>query len=133
MKISTQQYAKVLLELTENKTEKEIGDIIARFAEQLKKDGQIKNYKKIIENFSKVYNSAHGIVEAEVTTSRKLESHQVHQVEKFIKEKYAAKDVVINNTIDENIKGGVIVRVGDEVLDASVSNQLRRLKRELVK
>ena len=133
MKISTQQYAKTLLELTENKTEKEISGIVLRFAEVLQKDGQIKNTAKIIEKFSEVFNAKHGIVEASVTSSRELSSDKVYQVEKFIKEKYLAKKVIVKNIVDEKIKGGIIIKVGDEVLDGSVSAQLKKLERELVK
>ena len=41
MKITTQQYAKTLLELTENKTEKEISNIALRFMDVLKKGKQM--------------------------------------------------------------------------------------------
>lgn len=133
MKITPTQYAQTLLELTEKKSEQEVSDIVKSFAEKLKKDGQIGNAKKIMEKFSELYNIKHGIVEAEVVTSRKLESHQVHQVEGFVKEKYQAKEVVLNNTVDEKIKGGVIIKVGDEVLDGSISRQLRELKTILSK
>lgn len=132
MKVSIQQYAKTLLEITENKTEKEISNIIARFAEILKKDGQIKNTSKIIEKFSELYNTKHRIVEASVTSSHKLSSDQVHQVEIFIKEKYKAKEVIIKNIIDEKIKGGIIIKIGDEILDGSVASQLKKLKKELI-
>ena len=88
MKISTQQYAKTLLELTENKTEKEISGIVLRFAEVLQKDGQIKNTAKIIEKFSEVFNAKHGIVEAAVVTSQNVERQNADRIEKFIKEKY---------------------------------------------
>lgn len=133
MKITPQQYAKTLLELTDGKSEQEVLNVVKKFAEVLRKDGQIKNAGKIMEKFSEMYNEKNGIVEAEVTSSRKLSSDQVHQVEKFIKEKYSAKEVVIKNIVDENIKGGIIIKVGDEVMDGSVDSQLKRLKRELVK
>ncbi len=133
MKVSTTQYAKTLLELTENKSQDEVLAVVKNFAEQLKKDGQLKNSAKIVEKFSELYNSANGIVEATVTTSRSLLSDQVHQVESFVKEKYSAKEVVINSVIDEKIKGGIVIRVGDEVIDGSVEMQLKKLKKELVK
>ena len=43
------------------------------------------------------------------------------------------KEIITNNIIDKNIKGGIIIKVGDEVLDGSVSAQLKRLEKELVK
>lgn len=133
MKVTTAQYAKILLELTENKTEKEISSVVLRFAEILKRDGQMKNAGKIVEKFSEIYNAKHGIVEAAIVTRQKIERQDVDRIEKFIKEKYGAKEVVINNVVDKNIKGGIIVKVGDEILDGSVSSQLKRLKVALIK
>jgi len=131
MKISTQQYAKTLLELTENKTEKEISGIVLRFAEVLQKEGQIKNTAKIIEKFSEVFNAKHGIVEATIITKDKIKDSEIKKVENYIKEKYGAKEIVINNIIDEKIKGGIIIKVGDDIIDASIANQLKKLEKAL--
>ena len=40
------------------------------------------------------------------------------------------KEVTLNNSVDETILGGFILRVGDLQYDASVSNQLNTLKRK---
>jgi F-type H+-transporting ATPase subunit delta len=131
MKISILQYAKTLLELTDGKSEQEILNVTKRFALQLKKDGQLKNAKQIIEKFSEIYYKKNGIVEAVVVTSRKLESQKVKEVEEFVRLKYKAKEVEIENVIDEKIQGGIVIKVGDEVLDGSVNTQLKKLKKIL--
>ncbi len=127
MKVTSLQYAKTLFDLTDGKTEQEVSDIIGKFAEQLKKDGNLKDAKKVMEKFSELFNLKNGIVEAGVTSSRELSSDQVHQVKSFLKEKYSAKEVVINNIVDAKIQGGIIIKVEDEILDASISNHLKRL------
>ncbi|NTV41028.1 MAG: ATP synthase F1 subunit delta [Candidatus Moranbacteria bacterium] len=133
MKISTLQYASALFELTENKTEKEISEVVLSFAEQLKKDGQLKNADKIMEKFSDLYNSKNEIVVAQITTSQKPENLNVKEIEEFVKNKYGAKSVELKIVVDENIKGGIVIRVGDEVMDASVGGQLEKLRKELVR
>lgn len=40
------------------------------------------------------------------------------------------KEVTIENTVDENIIGGFVLRVGDLQYDASIANKLNNLKRE---
>ena len=131
MKISVNQYAKTLLELTEGKTEQEVSDIVKKFADILKKDGQIKNAPRIIEKFSEVFNAKHRIVEVIMTTRQKSEDQSIKEVEEFVKKKYDAKEVNIKNIIDEKIKGGIIIKVGNEVIDASVGGQLGKLKKVL--
>ena len=133
MKATITQYAKTLLELTENKTEKEISGVVLRFAENLKKESELKNAGKIIEKFTELYNKKHGIVEATIVTRRKMQDAEYKEVESFVKNKYSAKEVVLKNVVDENIRGGIVIRVGDEILDASVTTQLKRLKKELIK
>lgn len=95
------------------------------------KNHHLKMAKKIIEKFNGIYNRKNGIIEAEVATARELESSQVHKVESFIKEKYKAKEVVIKNKIDESIKGGIIIKIGDEIIDASLKNSLTNLSKLL--
>ena len=131
MKVTANQYATTLYELTQDKNKSEIDSVAKKFTEMLIKNGQLKMAKKIIEKFSGIYNQKNRIIEAEVTTARKLESSQVHKVEIFIKEKYEAKEVVMNNKIDENIKGGIIIRVGNETLDASINMHLINLNKLL--
>jgi F-type H+-transporting ATPase subunit delta len=133
MKITAQQYAKTLFESTDGKTETEVSDIVKRFAEILKKDGQLKNVKKIMEKFSDLYNSEHRIVEAEIVSWEALSNELSNKLQKFLKEKYDVKEVIIKNTVDEKIIGGIIVRVGDEIMDGSILNQLKMLKNNLSK
>ncbi len=133
MKISTLQYASTLFDLTENKSQEEVLDVVSKFAEQLKKDGQLKNADKIMEKFSDLYNSKHGIVVTQVCVRRDVSQDVLKEIEDFVQRKYGAKKVELKIVTDENIKGGIVIRVGDEVMDASVGGQLEKLRRELVK
>lgn len=131
MRITANQYAKSLYELTTEKSQQEINAVIANFIKLLQKSRKMKLADKIIAKFSEIYNKENSIIEAEVATARELESSQAHKVESFLKGKYQAKEVVINNKVDSNIKGGIIIKVGDEILDASIERNLLELKKEL--
>ena len=131
MKVSVTQYAKTLHEAVRDKSQKEIPEIISSFVKILAKNNQIKNKGKIIAKFGDIYNQENGIVEAEVTSREVLSNMLSNKIKSFVKEKYQAKEVVLKNIVDEKIKGGIIVRVGDELMDASISKQLRNLKNKL--
>jgi len=133
MKITTKQYAQTLLDLTENKSEQEVSAIVQKFADQLKKDGQLKNAGKIMEKFSQLYNAAHGIVEAEVVSKSEMGENELRKIEEFIVKKYGGNKVEIRNIVDEKIKGGIVIKVGDEVIDGSVAGKLKKLEKELVR
>jgi len=133
MKITATQYAKSLYEVTKDKSQSEIGVMTENFVKVLTKNRQTKLVVKIINKFGELYNKENGIAEIEAISSRKLEADQIGQIEKFIKEKYSVREVLIDNKIDENIKGGIILKIGDEILDASVERQLRELRNNLRK
>lgn len=133
MKISILQYAKALLELTDEKSEQEVSDTVKGFARQLEKNGQMKNAGRIMEKFSEIYDAKHGIVKAEIVSREKISSEMADKIKVFIKEKYSADEVIIENVVDENIRGGITMKVGNEILDASISAQLKRLKSVLSK
>ena len=131
MKISTKQYANALYELTEGKDESQIDDLITKFVAQMKKMGDIKKAKEVVNQFEAIYNKKNGIVKAVVTTTRKLTDTENDEVMEFIKKKYNVANVEIDTVIDKSIKGGIIIKVGDEVLDGSVNGRLNKLKLSL--
>lgn len=133
MKISKSQYAEALYDSVHGKSQSEINEILANFVKVLAKNNQIKNVKSIIEKFSEVWNKKEGIVEAEVVSREKLDGDLKFEMEKYIKKKYNTKNVEIVEKIDKDIKGGIIIKVQDEVLDGSISKQLKNLKNNLSK
>ncbi len=131
MKITPNQYAKTLYELTQERSQSEIGDVISQFADLLAKKNQTKLLPKIIEKFADIWNKKNGIVEAEVISREKMSNELSNDVSKYVSNKYGAKEVLIKSVVNESIKGGIIIRVGDEVLDASIERQLRDLRIQL--
>lgn len=131
MKTTPKQYAQALLAATEGKDEREANAIIARFAERLRRDGRIGALPAIIGAFSALWNKAHGIVEAELISREVLDESALEAIRLFIGERYGAKHVVVVNTIDTMITGGIVIRVGDELLDGSIAAQLKKLKKHL--
>jgi F-type H+-transporting ATPase subunit delta len=132
MKITANQYAKTLYELTQGKAQDAAAVSVANFAKFLSKNGQTKLFLKISQKFSEIWNQKEGIIEAEITSWEKLSEDNLKKTGVFLKEKYTAKEVVLKNKVDPKLKGGVVIRVGDEILDGSVANQLKKLKNNLI-
>jgi len=131
MKITSRQYAQTLYDLTEGKSKPEIQKSVADFACHMNKERKLKLAGKVIEQFEKIYNRKNGIVEAEVVSWKKMNEALEKKVKHFVAKKYGAKGVVLKNMINENIKGGMIIRVGDEVMDGSVRGKLSELNKVL--
>lgn len=133
MKITANQYARALFELVDNKTEQEIDKLVLNIVKIVGKNRQIKLFPKIIEKFRLIWNSKYKISEVEITSREKLDSETENKIGEYIRRKYRTEKVVINNKIDINIIGGIIIKVGDEVLNQSIAEQLKKLSRNLTK
>lgn len=71
-----------------------------------------------------------GITESFLTTAVKVDDKIKKQISDLISEGFKTK-VELEETIDEKIIGGFILRVDDQYIDASVRNKLRKIKKEL--
>ncbi|MDZ4384890.1 MAG: ATP synthase F1 subunit delta [Candidatus Moranbacteria bacterium] len=131
MRLSANQYAKALYASVKDKSQGDIGLVVANLLNLLRKNGQMKSAGKIIDNFSVIWNKENGIVEAEITSREALDKASQDGIKEFIAGKYAAKEVIVSNIVDEDIRGGIIIRIGDELIDASVRRRLTDLGKSL--
>jgi F-type H+-transporting ATPase subunit delta len=128
MKVSVKQYAQSLYEATMEKKHPEIDGALSNFVKVLAKNGQMKFKNNIIKKFQEIYNRENGIVEAEVISREKMSRELRNKVSNYVSKKYGSEKVILNEKINENIQGGIIIRVGDEVMDGSIHSQLNKLK-----
>lgn len=70
---------------------------------------------------------------AEVTSAIELNDGQKHAVIEKIKAMSGSPNIELQTRIDPELLGGVIIKVGSQVLDASVRGQLRRISVSLGK
>ena len=71
-----------------------------------------------------------GVVLADVTFARQPDAAESDQLKKRLQEA-TGKDVRMKVKTDPNIIGGVVVRVGSRIYDASIRTQLAELKQQL--
>ena len=68
---------------------------------------------------------------AEVTTAAQLDDAQKAVVKRALEQK-TGKSILIETRVDPSILGGVVARVGDEIIDGSVRNRLHVLQQQLL-
>ena len=68
-----------------------------------------------------------GEVSASVVTAKKLTATQVKNLEKVLNDAVTGK-ISINQSVNPDLIGGMIVQVGSQMIDSSVSTQLQKLK-----
>ncbi len=82
-------------------------------------NGRVKEYKKI------------GVVS--VTSAVTLSEEQKARVEKKLLETTPYVSLEIEYAVDEALLGGMVIRIGDRVVDSSIRTRLEDMKRELMK
>ena len=82
-------------------------------------------------NFQTLYSKLTGIKSAQLTTAVELDKTELQKFNEFIQIHFGGKAEVLTK-VDENLLGGFILKVEDHQLDASVSTQLKKMRRELV-
>ncbi|WP_027138146.1 ATP synthase F1 subunit delta [Gaetbulibacter saemankumensis] len=114
----------VLLEVF-GKSTKEITNLI----NLLVANNRVAILDQVAAKYSELFDQAQGIELATVTTAVALNAALEEQVLAKAKE-LTGKDVQLKNIVDESIIGGFILRVGDVQYNASIANQLNKLKKE---
>jgi F-type H+-transporting ATPase subunit delta len=79
--------------------------------------------------FVDLYNQANGILVAELVTTHHFEPALKMDISQKL-EKLVNKKIVLKERLDPDILGGFQIRFGSTILDASVQNDLRRIRKE---
>jgi F-type H+-transporting ATPase subunit delta len=87
----------------------------------------------ILDALRALINTQRGIITADVTTAVPLDTELEGQVAQRLATHFGRdpQKITIRSRVDPSIIGGVIARVGDEVIDDSVRGRIERLRRTL--
>ena len=96
----------------------------------IEKDRQ-KELPAVFEYFLDRVREEKGIGTAEVTSAVPLGRTQKEQIEKRLAETTSYHTFRMKYFVDESLIGGLVIRIGDRVVDSSIRTQLDRMAREL--
>lgn len=128
MKLTSQQYAQALFDAVAETDPKDHEAVLDNFVRILKQNGDLGKYEEIDAEFRKLKLASQGIQEAKITVAKDIEINHtiISELNKAVNGK-----LEIKQKIDESIVGGVVVRVDDTLIDASVKTQLDKLNQSL--
>lgn len=81
----------------------------------------------IVEQYLNLLRELNQTVLAEVTSATELNDEQKGKIVEKVKGIVEARDVELKTKVDPSLIGGVIIKVGSKVIDASLRGQLRRI------
>lgn len=125
-KISNNQLAQVLYEITVGTKGEQTKKAIAVFVKLLSKVHKVSKAANIITEFEKYAKKRQGIVSIEIQSARELDEKTLLNIKKIFGEKVESLE-----SVDEKMLGGIKVKTEDKILDASLKTQLNQLKQFL--
>jgi F-type H+-transporting ATPase subunit delta len=82
--------------------------------------------REIVEVYAELKNAAEQRIEATVTAALALDGAQIKKIETALKTRLQ-REVRVTVAIDPQVIGGLVIRAGDLVIDASLRGRLERL------
>ncbi len=103
-----------------------VDPITANFLGVLARNGRKKELRAVIRAFRRLTAEHRGETTADVITARPLNDDQVIALKQQLRTR-AGRDVTIDAQVDPNILGGIVVKLGSQMIDASIRTKLNRL------
>lgn len=131
MKITVKQYGQILQEILELREADEQKKALEKLADLIVRNKDQKKFSRIILAGEKLLENRQGIVQVEVFLPRRMEAGG--EAEKLLAEILAKKESSLAGKIklvfreDPSLLGGLKLKIGDEVWDASWKRKISRL------
>jgi F-type H+-transporting ATPase subunit delta len=127
-KVSFDNKAKVLSERLG-----EVNPLVLKLLSQLMAKGRLSMINDIADEYQRLldnYRGIEGAEVAEVITAISLDDAGKLMLAQRITDIFG-KPVVLKHSVDSSVIGGIIIRVGDKLIDGSIRSKLTALKKEL--
>lgn len=122
--INIDRKVKILNALFEGK----IHPLISKFFTLMVRKGRGSVIAATTEEFSRIYNQLKGIEHATITSAAALSEPILTEIKKILEEE-TGSTVLLKNTVQEDLIGGFVIKIGDRQLDASIAGKLNKLER----
>jgi F-type H+-transporting ATPase subunit delta len=108
-----------------------ISDEVLGLFHELEQKGHFSEVKNVLEFFCEKIREYRHIGRAKVITPMELDADKKQEVQRKLLETTSYKSLDIEYSVDKSLIGGMIVRIGDRVVDSSIKSKLDKLSREL--
>ena len=126
--ISKTDLEKVMEEITKKLA---LTRITSDFFMAVARNRRLSMFPEIHSEFCHLIKKQKNILEVEVIFASKPTKLQFDQIKTLVEKKYSDKIIEIKETFNEKILGGFQVKIGSDIIDASLKNQLFNLEKEL--
>ena len=108
------------------------GKLVQDFVALVAERGRLDHLAAIVAAYQDLADAALGRVRAQVRTAVALTDAEKDQLARRLQTELG-KQIILEETVDTNLLGGFVARVGSLILDGSLDGQLARMRERLVR
>ncbi len=123
--ISKASLTKIVAELGEKLS---LNSKVLLFLETVASARRINEIRAIEQHFSKLVKAEKKILEVEVISAAQLNAETLEEVKSALQKQHSDLSIEIKQTIKKDILGGLVIKIGSNMIDASLKMQLSKLK-----
>lgn len=106
-------------------------DLLVAYLKLVNAKGRLGAFPQIARAVQDLVDRQAGNLTVDMTVAQQLPDDAVEQIRRQLSEKLQ-KNVTVKQKTDDSIIGGVILKIGDSLIDGSVKAQLEAMKRRLM-
>jgi F-type H+-transporting ATPase subunit delta len=111
-------------------TQGKLGEMVAAFNNLLITKGREGNLPEVISAFIAAYKEHKNIQTVKLTTASEVSDSLKNEIVAQIKKTGGFENVELEQKVDESLIGGFVLQVGDKLVDASISYDLKHIARQ---
>ena len=119
------------IEFVSGMLERRVPEPVFKLVGLLVERGKVDRLPNIAADYRRLHNRQRGVVEAVATAAAPLSADETEALQRKVAQ-MTGRTVDLRIDVDEALIGGLTVRVGDTLYDASVRGRLERLRQRLV-
>ena len=108
------------------------GTLVQSFVALVAERGRLDHLAAIVAAYRDMEDAARGRVRAQITTAVALTAAEKDQLARHLQAELG-KQIILEESVDTNLLGGFVARVGSLILDGSLDGQLARMRERLVR
>jgi F-type H+-transporting ATPase subunit delta len=125
--IAKNDLVKIISEVTQKFS---LGTLTSNFFASIVRNRRLNLFPEIYEEFLRIIKQQKNILEVEVITAVKPDKLYLERLKTLIEKKYPGKNIVVKQAIKEKILGGFQIKIGSEIIDASLKGQIEIMNKD---
>lgn len=131
--LSNNDIARTIYLVSKDKTNAELHNINSKIVKFLARKRLLSKTEDILERLDKIINHEKGKITVKILSARELKKELKKKLIFFLKKRYKAREIVLAETSDEKLLGGMKLEINDEIIDLTVKNKIKELQEHLTR